>query len=670
MAINQQGQFLQADFFDNTGGINVSDSPFRVLDTQSTGGQNFEYALTGGVRKIKGATLVNDVADTRLRSVFLGQHVTGAGTKTTIRCADRKIQALDLGVPSFTNLTEDTVSAGSDFLASSNTIPVVGSQFNTVSTNILWLAGGGMSSLYGAYSSTKVTKNGADVATGSFTATASATGGSFTSTGTYYYAIALIKAGTDAVSNAALDVSATISATTDKVTLNFSGLTSLDTTKYDTIRIYRSAVNGVTSFTTGDVVTEIASSTSSYVDTGTSSLSSQNVPRANSTVLDNSVLPSGTYKTVTVWKRRLVTCSGSSIYISDVNKSESWPTQNYLTIPSGGPITALAVISFTTPTSTSIDEILVLFKERELWVVTGTNSSDFALKFIDSVGCLSQSLIAYANGYLSWLDYRGIYLWDGSGKPIYCSRPIETIFAVDGDIDKTKLYYGICYFKRESSEVHWIVSSLISGDNKLRIKMDLRLTLPQVTATLGGRILDSVLITDVLNRSYFAGASLVPSTDEVILCGDDAGFIYEDFTAFNDASEAIAFQYETKFFDLGTIGTAKRFNKIIVWTEDSSDGELTIDYWTQYKSGSDEQTTQTAPITLQSSESLWDLGYWDSSYWDNTVKAYNPVVFNLSSPKNSSEGDCIKIRIRQEDSDTPCTIAGFSILYTIAGLRK
>lgn len=673
MPVSKQGQYLQADFFDNVGGLNISDSPWRVNDSQATGGQNYEYSLTGGFRKIKGKTKINSSAFTALRTTGTAQHVTNSGTKTHIRCADRKVQKLDTSVPSVTNLSEDTAGAGTDILAASNTIPVVFSQFNTSTNATLWMAGGGMSLPYAVYSTTKVTKNGADVATGSFTAPVSLTGGNWTSAGgvgTYYYAITLVKASTGTESNAGLDLSAVIANNTDKVTLDFTTLTSLDATKYSHIKIYRSAVGGASAFTTGSLVTTITTATTSYVDTGSASLTAQNVPRVNSLITDNSVLPSGTYKTLTTWKRRLVTTSGSTVYLSDVNKPESWPTVNYINIPSGGPVLSASIISFTTPTSQSIDEILVLHKERELWVITGNTYTDFSLKFIDNVGCISQTLVAGANGYLGWVDYRGIYLWDGSGKPIYASRPIEPLFSDDDQLDKSKFSVGFSFYKRATSEIMWVLSDAVNGENKIAIKMDLRLTIPNIQSQLSGRVLDGTFIVDVLPTALYAGASLIPTTEEQWFVGDSAGYMYTMFDAFTDASAAIDFKYETKFFDLGSVNTTKRFHKIIVWTQDTTDADITLDFWTKYNSGEDDKSTQSAPISLQVSEALWDLAYWDSAYWDNTILAYNPVVFNLQSSKNSIEGDCIKLRFKQNEANALCTVAGFSILYTELGLRK
>lgn len=679
--MRQVGNFLCADYFDNTGGINTADSPFRVLDSQATGGQNFEYTLTGGFRKIKGATKVNSSADTALKTYRLALHTTSSGTKTVIRAAGRKIQAVNLSTPSFTALSEDTIAAGTDILQADNTTPVVSSQFNTTSVNTHWLAGGGMSLPYAVYSTTKVTKNGVQELAGSIGLTVSADAGTpnFAAAGYYRYAVALRKTSTQAIGNATLFKEVNVAVATDKVTIDLTSLTAFDTTKYDKIYIYRSAVSvtsvGNVAFTTGDLIAQATSTDTSYVDKGEYISTSQNVPQAGNTVLDNSVLPAGTYNTLAVYKRRLVTASGSTLYLSDLNKPESWPTVNTITIPSGGPITGLAVISYNTPSSSTIDELLVIFKEQETWVLTGTtaditDANAFSLKFIDTVGCAGQSLIVKANGYLAWMDYRGIYMWSGTGSPIYCSRLIGDIFKEDGVIDKSKLSLGWGDYYRNRDLIVWVVSTITEGEQMFSIKLDTRLTLPQISNNLGGRVIDAVLMQDVLTSPLYAGAAIVPSTEEMLLTGDNAGHIYKRFDSYTDSGGAIDFRYESKYFDMGSPGLAKRYHTVIAWVEDTSDEELVLDFWTRYTFGEGEQGTVSAQISSQVAEALYDLAYYDSAFYDLTNRIFKPVVFHLASSQNAHEGDCIKVRFKQGSANAPVTIAGFSILFNEIALRK
>lgn len=667
----QNGQLVESQFFDNIGGLNISDSVFRVKESQATGGSNFEYNQAGGIQKRRGLQAINASPDTQLKTRGIEIYNTTIGTKTVIRSAEQKIQSVDIGINVFTDLTQDTTAVSSDVFPASTSITTVFSQFNTDIVSLLNFAGN-TDGVYSIYSPTKFSKNGAVAPSGSFTATTIAGGGSWLTSGTYRYAVSYEKLATGAESNAFGSVSASVAGVTNSVVLTFSGLSSPDISTYNKLNIYRSAVNGVEDFTTGDLVASLTLPVVSYTDTGTAALLVQNVPRPNNIVLDNSVLPAGTYNVLATWKRRLVTATGNVLRFSELNQPEAWPTVNTITVPSGGPITALAVIAFNTDFGN--DEYLAIFKERELWLVKGNDYTDVTLSFIDTVGSANQSLIQLANGFLSWIDYRGIYLWDGSGKPIYLSRPIEPLFMIDGDIDKTLLQYGYGQYFRNRNMIYWYLSSKIEGVQKFVIKLDLRLTLPGVESTLSSRMLDGVFVTETLPTSVFAAKAYLPeaSQDEIMLVGDNAGFIYRANQVFSDAGDGIEYSYTTKFLDMGSPNKAKRFLKVIAHVDALGTWGLTLDFWAGYRSALSQKSTLEQPITTQAQNttSLWDVAYWDQAFWDDYSQNVVGVVFNLNNDQGNSEGDCIRLNFRNDGVDQPITIYGYTVLWTEKALSK
>lgn len=671
------GQFRQVDFLDNQEGLNLVDSPFKVRDGQAVSGQNFNYLTSGAIGKRRGHSKINSVANAETTSLGLGLNNSTTGTKTIVRAAGTRLQVFDSSVPSFTNLTEDTTSAGSAFLTSGSTVPVVFSQFNTASNNILWCAGGGMSSLYGVYSSSKVTKNGVPAPTNSaFTATTGA-GSSSLQTGTYRYTLAFRKLSTQALSNAGGEASASVSAG-QNVTLAWT-LTNNDTTKYDKIYVYRSALNGSASFTTGDLIAQLDSTATGYTDTGTSVSSSQNVPRAGNTLLDNSELPAGTYKTCVTFKRHLVTASGSTVYSSDLIKPESWPSGNSVTIPSGGDIRGLAVLSFTSVGSGTIDEILCVFKENEMWIIQGTGDftalDTFSLKFISNSGAVNQSCIVPANGYLIWMSASQFYLWSGSDKPVEIGKLIKPLFAADGDLDKTKLGYATGQYVKKLDQVIWYLSHKIYGEQKFQLKLDLKATLPRINTSLGGTSVDGVFIPDQTGFAIYAALAYIPtsSVDETLLLGDSSGFIYSAYSSDSDGGSAISFKYSTKPHDCGNPNIEKRFHYVVVWVEELGAWNLTLDWWTTHNFADGVKSTRALPISEAPSSAiaLWDVAYWDDAYWDDYAPKLRPLWFHLSSDAiNNNEGRALRLQFRQEGADEPVTIHGYSILFTEKGINK
>jgi hypothetical protein len=670
------GQFQEKHFFVNEEGLNVTDSPFRISDGAATAGQNYEYSSVGAIIKRLGHAKLNSSANAEVYGKGLGAHVTSTNVKTIISAQDRILESFSLTTNTFTPLTEDTAAAGTTVFPVSSTVPAVSTQFNTDTVSTVTFAGN-TSALYTVYSATKFTQNGVVAPsggpmTGAQTANA---GGAWTTSGNYRYCISYNKAATSAVGNAfagtTFDINVALTTTAGVITLTFSALSAVDTTKYTTYNIYRSAVSGSSGFTTGDLLTTQAIAVTSFVDTGAASLTTQSIPRANSLVLDNSVLPSGTFNVVTTWKRRLVTAIGNTLCISDLNKPESWPTVNRINIPSGGPITALGIVSFNTDFGN--DEYLAVFKERELWVVRGTDYTDFTLSFVDAVGCPSQSLLVFANGLLAWIDYRGIFAWDGSNKPTYMSRPLESYFTDSSQIDKTALSKGQGVYYRKKNMVQWAITNPTYGNNKFIIKMDIRLTAAKLTGGLNGRVADGIFTLDVTPFSIYGSIAALPASfDEVLLMTDDTGFIYSGFSQNNDISSPVSFAYRTKYFDLGSPNTAKRFHKVVVRTSESSDKNLLLDFWTNYKSDESSKSVTQQPLsnTYGSQAGYWDEDSWDESRWDSFSRTIGGLVFNLSNNEGNAEGDSIQLQFRNTDASEPITIYGFSIYYTEIGMRK
>jgi hypothetical protein len=530
----------------------------------------------------------------------------------------------------------------------------------------------------------RITENGVTAPTGTFTVVnqGAGTGGAWgSSTGNYYYAIALRKKSTQAISNCALDVLVVIATATDSVLLTFP--TGIDTTKYDKWYVYRSSVGGSSAFTAGTLVARVATSSATFTDTNISIATSQNVPRTGNGLLDNSPLPSGTYNTVCAWKRRLVTAKNSTVYISDLNKSESWPIGLPVVIPTGGPIRSVNVVGCNPTNSPSVDEFLVVHKDTETWIITGsgnydavTGTYDIALQFVDYVGCTNAALVVKAGGFLCWVDARGVWMWNGIYKPVCVSRPIEALFGNDGDLDKTNIGTGWGVYYRKKNCVIWTLSSRIKGQNKIQLKLDLRLTAPQITQTLINSVADGVFNMDTYGTGLYGGLTyLNASNDEQYLAFDNAGYGYTVYSAASDNGSGIAFNYTTKAFDCGEPSIAKQFAKVIVWVDRGAAVNLTLRYWAGYRTLQSQFSQQQKPMDINSLDrqvaraARWDLAYWDASYWDDSDSNYIPLTFNLDASKNNNEGDAIMLDFSQAEASAPVLIHGFSIFWQPIGLR-
>lgn len=661
-----------AKFFGNSGGYNNTDSPLSIADNQATGqSYNYDYLRTGALSKVLAPAKINSSADAQLKSLGMAMHhAANTDIRTVVRMAGTKIQTLDLGTGLATNVVEDTATAGTDFLDVNSVQPIVSASFNALNGNtVVWSAGGGMSAVYG-FNGSVVTQNGVPEPTGTFTAVLQApgTGGVWPVTGTYYYALTLRKASTHAEGNAALDVAVTVDNATKAVVIT---LPTVDTTKYDQFNLYRSTVNGSLGFTAGDLVAQGPTTTATYTDTGTNVAIAQLVPRSGNLVLDNGTLPTGTYKCITTFKRRLVTASGGSFYVSDLNKPESWPLENKFTPPSGGPITGLGFIGTASEYSTGADEYLLIFKENELWAFTGSSEDDWELKFVDKTGCISPGSVVQFNGFTSWIATNGVYIWDGRGRPTRVSRPINALFEADGDIDRSKLVSAWGVHFRKTQQVIWRLSHRTLGEQKLSLKLDTRLTALANSQNPEESEANGVFILDEDSTPLYSGTSFSPSaSEELLIVGDGSGYAYKAYSApANPDGSGVGFQYETRPMDLGAPEMLKRWKRVLVWVEAISPGDLKLNYWADYKNRDDSASDVITPLPIKKgvAASLWDIAIWDVSLWDDYIQDIQMVQFNLHSSENNAEGIALKLQFIQESASTPLRIHGFAVEFEDMG---
>jgi hypothetical protein len=124
---------------------------------------------------------------------------------------------------------------------------------------------------------------------------------------------------------------------------------------------------------------------------------------------------------------------------------------------------------------------------------------------------------------------------------------------------------------------------------------------------------------------------------------------------------------------MGLPVVTKSFQKVIVWVENVGNWDLILDYWADYRASLEEKST--VPVTINSNTdgtvSLWDVAKWDEASWDSYMSQPKALVFNLNAQQgNNNVGEVLKLRFRNQNSDEPITVFGFTVVWTESGLRK
>lgn len=664
----QDGQFIAVDFFENTGGLETSNSPFLAHPECASGGFNFDYVQKGALRKRKGPLLLS--AADGSATLGLGFYNDQNSIRDIIRYTAGGITVFNQSDWSSTPISHETPSTAL-------TLPnrVVSTMFTSPTTNVLWCPNltQGLLGIYKTQTGYKLTKNGAaDVSDGKLIASLSTGSGVFLATGTYRYTVTATKK-SGAEGNAALEATIDVTDTSRIVLVTLTN--TLDPNIYSKVSIYRSFVNGSALFTVGSLIAEITtiSPTITFNDTGASIVDNQLIPRVNSTIRDYSELPTGNVKAVTTFKGRLVTAIGSTLYLSEESNPEAWPTANRLPLQTGGDITALASVSFTTQFSSTTDEYLCIFKQNECWVLSGNSLDDWVLKKIDDSGVSHQALVTQANGFLTWLNYRGLFLWNGSDKPAYISQNFEDLFQKRGIIKKDAFSESFVLYCPTRNEVQWYLQDATQTDeHTFTLKLDLRLTQLGQEQTLVERKMQGVVTPDRYPIQLSAGVCFIPdpnAPDEQVLVSDIHGAIYLAYGATSDNTDTITFNYLTQNLDMGSRGHAKRYHKVVAWVKKTTALTLGLKWWVGYVPQSSAYGSRSESVTGTTNSLVWDSGDWDEKNWANSDTEIVPITFNLSSSGTNSEGDCIQLQF-EESSKNEFILYGFTVYYTDMSLRK
>jgi hypothetical protein len=110
----------------------------------------------------------------------------------------------------------------------------------------------------------------------------------------------------------------------------------------------------------------------------------------------------------------------STVFFSEIGQPEKIQAQNFFEVRTndGDRITGLK----------TYNSQLIIFKEKSISTLTGDNPANFLLREIsDEYGCLSNRAICIYEDYLTFLDKKGICLFNGANIGIM-SNPIEPVF--------------------------------------------------------------------------------------------------------------------------------------------------------------------------------------------------------------------------------------------------
>jgi hypothetical protein len=242
--------------------------------------------------------------------------------------------------------------------------------------------------------------------------------------------------------------------------------------------------------------------------------------------------------------------NSSRLYFSEVINPESWPALNFIDIsPNDGDwITGLL----------PFDDYLLITKQRSVWVLVGTGTSDFEVKRIHSgIGCVAPRSLVRMGDLFGFASTEGYYLSDIT-KPVLITERLKDTW--DG-LNKRRL-------SQIAAEFY---------DHKLRID-----------APNGNSMVNNIrIIYDSIRKCLYLEefddhascyAKYTEAGQEILLYGHSTeGQVSQADDGTSDAGAAIDFEWKTKHFNFGSSATEKKVrNTYIAAVPAASDVTLSV----------------------------------------------------------------------------------------------
>jgi hypothetical protein len=244
------------------------------------------------------------------------------------------------------------------------------------------------------------------------------------------------------------------------------------------------------------------------------------------------------------------TANPSRLHFSEVINLESWPALNFIDIsPNDGDwITGLL----------PFDDYLIITKQRSVWVLVGTGTSDFEVKRIHSgIGCVAPRSLVRMGDLFGFASTEGFYLSDIT-KPVLITERLKDTW--DG-LNKRRL-------SQIAAEFY---------DHKLRID-----------APNGNSMVNNIrIIYDSIRKCLYLEefddhascyAKYTEAGQEILLYGHSTeGQVSQADDGTSDAGAAIDFEWKTKHFNFGSSATEKKVrNTYIAAVPAASDVTLSV----------------------------------------------------------------------------------------------
>jgi hypothetical protein len=292
------------------------------------------------------------------------------------------------------------------------------------------------------------------------------------------------------------------------------------------------------------------------------------------------------------------------------------------------------------------EEVLVVFKERSTYLLTGNDADTFALqKISDEFGAVSHQSVALVGNELMFLSQEGIT----SISTATAQGNLTTGFLSDRirpqlvNLNRNMLSETFAVHLRNRQEVWWFV--------------------PDGSATQN----QTVLVYNYgVNRAWSKRTGIVAASGLAmngnLYTGNYAGIIQQQLRGNSYNGQAIQWTYRTGFHDLNSPRARKRIKDIELYLKQISNVDVTVNMYWDFRRGSGHRQTRMLSVVPDGSSSVFNVARYGQDY-------FNLAGSSIFKFIPAGSGRYFQLELTGNAADRPVEIEGWTITALYGGYR-
>lgn len=292
------------------------------------------------------------------------------------------------------------------------------------------------------------------------------------------------------------------------------------------------------------------------------------------------------------------------------------------------------------------EEVLVIFKERSTYILSGSDATSFALqKISDEFGAVSSNSVILVGNELIFLSQEGITSLStataqGNITTGFLSNQISPQIA---SLNRFQLSGSFAVHLRNRQEVWWFVADGSATQNQ------------------------TVLVYNYgINRCWSKRTGITAacgvSMNGNLYTGNYGGIIQQQLKGNSYNGQPIRWTYRTGFQDLSSPRLRKRIKDIELFLKQISNVNVTVNMYWDFRRGSSQRQSRVLHVVPDASSSIYNTAVYGQD-------AYNVAGSSIFRFMPAGSGRYFQLELTGQDTDKPVEIEGWTITALYGGYR-